>query len=347
MLRVVLRAESLAFRHPFTISKGTKTHQNTLIVGLGLGPMMGYGEAPAISYYDVTVEGMKATLERHQGQISRYAMQDPERFWHFLHHLMPGENFLTAALDIAAWDLFGQMRRKPLGALLGLDGRMAPPTDFTIGLGTAEEMTARIMERPWPLYKIKMGSPDDLDHLEAIRRVTDAPIRVDANEGWTFDEALSLLPELERLGVELVEQPLHKSETEAQEELKAKSPLPLFADESCVVEGDVERCAAGFHGINIKLTKCGGITPALRMAARAKELGLLVMLGSMNESSIGTAALAHLAPIAQALDADGPLLLAEDVADGVRMEGSHWRTNDSPGLGVKIRAQKGPGPLAP
>jgi L-alanine-DL-glutamate epimerase-like enolase superfamily enzyme len=234
------------------------------------------------------------------------------------------------------------MRRKPLSSLLMLDPMAAPPSDFTIGMGTAEEMVEKVLERPWPLYKIKMGAPDDLDHLEAIRRVTDAPIRVDANEGWTFDEAVRLLPELERLGVELVEQPLHKSETEAQEELKAKSPLPLIADESCVVEGDVEKCVAGFHGINIKLTKCGGITPARRMALQAKELGLLVMLGSMNESTVGTAALAHLAPLAQALDADGPLLLAEDIADGLRMHGSHWRTTDLPGLGIRLRSVKGP-----
>lgn len=342
MLRLVHRAENLRFRHPFTIAKGTKTHQPSLLVGLNLGPMWGFGEAPAISYYGVTVEGMQAVLETNRAAIERYALQDPERFWHFLHHLIPGENFLTCALDLAAWDLFGQMRRRPLHALLGLDPAGAPPTDFTIGLDAPEVMAAKVRERPWPVYKVKLGRPDDLDLLRAVRAATDAPLRVDANEGWTFEEAEKLLPELQQLGVVLVEQPLPKGETEAQQALKARSPLPLFADESCVAERDVKTCAAGFHGINIKLTKCGGLTPARRMAKEARALGLQVMLGSMNESSVGTAALAHLAPLADVLDADGPLLLAEDVADGLILRGAAWQPAAAPGLGVRLRRSKGP-----
>ncbi len=340
MLRLRFRKDDLRFRHPFTISKGTKTHQPTLAVALNFGPAWGAGEAPAISYYGVTTDGMEAQLLRHQASIERYALQDPERFWHFLHHLMPGEHFLTAALDIAGWDLFAQLRRKPLYQLLGADIRQAPVTDYTIGIDTAEAMQARVLERPWPVYKVKLGAPDDLDHLRAIRAVTEAPLRVDANEGWTYDDAIRLLPELYRLGVVLVEQPLPKTETEAQQALKAQSPLPLIADESCVTEHEVAACVQGFHGINIKLTKCGGITPARRMIAQARQLGLQVMLGSMNECSIGTAALAHLAPLADFLDADGPLLLAEDLATGLTMEQHRWIPPAIPGLGIRLTPQK-------
>ncbi len=340
MLRLLYRKELLRFRHPFTIAKGTKTHQPTLAVMLGFGPAWGVGEAPAISYYGVSVEGMEETLLRHKASIERYALQDPERFWHFLHHLMPGENFLIAALDIAGWDLFSQLRRKPLYALLGADPMKTPITDFTIGIDTPEAVQAHVQERPWAVYKIKVGRPDDLDLLRAVRAVTDAPLRVDANEGWSYNDALRLLPELQKLGVVLIEQPLPKTETEAQQALKAQSPLPLIADESCVEEKDVAKCAAGFHGINIKLTKCGGITPARRMIAEARKLGLSVMLGSMNECSIGTAALAHLAPLVDFLDADGPLLLAEDLATGLVLKNYRWQLSGAPGMGVRGTREK-------
>lgn len=342
MLRLLYRKETLSFRHPFTISKGTKTEQPTLAVALGFGPGWGAGEAPAIDYYGVSVAGMEAVLLQHKSAIERYALQDPERFWHFLHHLIPGEHFLTAALDIAGWDLFAQLRRKPLYALLGVQPGKAPVTDYTIGIDTIAAMQAHVQERPWPVYKIKLGTPDDIDRLRAVRAVTDAPLRVDANEGWTYEDALRLLPELQKLGVELVEQPLSKTETDAQIALKAQSPLPLIADESCVTEGDVAQCVNGFHGVNIKLTKCGGITPARRMIAESRKLGLSVMLGCMNECSIGTAALAHLAPLADFLDADGPLLLAEDLATGLELDKYCWKLSSAPGLGVRLTAGKVP-----
>lgn len=327
----------LPFQYPFTISKGTKTQQPTLVVSLGLGPMQGLGEAPAISYYDVSVEGMQELLESKRGVIERYALMDPERFWHFLHHLIPGQHFLTAALDIAGWDLFGKMRRQPLYKLLGLQWQEAPLTDYTIGIDTAEKMVEKLQAHPWPVYKIKLGSGHDIDLLRSLRAHTEAPFRVDVNEGWTFDEARKLLPELQQLGVELVEQPLPKGQNEAMQELKALSPLPLFADESCVTEQDVSTCAAGFHGINIKLTKCGGITPALRMIRQARQLGLRVMMGSMNESSIGTAAIAHLSPLLDFVDADGPLLLSRDLATGLSYKDARLQVSGEPGLGVRFQ----------
>ena len=336
MLKLVHRAFSLPFRHPFTTSHGTKTHQPTLIVSLGLGPLAGFGEAPAIHYYGVTTEGMVGALEKVRPTIERYALMDPQRFWHFLHHLLPGEDFLIAALDIAGWDLFGKMRRQPLHRLLNLDPSNSPGTDYTIGHSSAAEMLEKVQACPWPVYKIKLRKPDDIDVLRNLRAATASPFRVDANEGWTEDDTRRLLPELAALGVEILEQPLPRQEWEAMKGMKAFSPISLFADESCVTEADVARCVDGFHGINIKLTKCGGITPAVRMVAEARKLGLGVMLGSMNESTIGTAALAHLAPAADFLDADGPLLLAEDLAEGLGRDGDRWQVSNEPGLGVRV-----------
>lgn len=329
----------LAFQYPFTTNKGTKTHQPTLVVQLGLGQLRGHGEAPAIHYYNVTVESMAATLEENRREIERYALTDPQRFWHFLHHLMPGQNFLIAALDIAGWDLFAQLRRQPLHQLLRLPWK-APLTDYTLGVDTAENMIAKMQAHPWPIYKIKMRSPDDVDLVRALRASSDARFRVDANEAFSFEDAKRILPDLQALGVDMVEQPLAKTEWDAMKELKAISPLPLFADESCVEESDVAKCANAFDGINIKLTKCGGITPALRMITEGRKLGMKVMLGSMNESTIGSAAMAHLLPLLDEIDADGPLLLKEDVAEGLQYDNGVMRISNAPGLGIRFLGQK-------
>jgi L-Ala-D/L-Glu epimerase len=324
----------LPFRHPFTISRGTKTHQPTLIVRLEKNGLVGYGEAPAISYYHIPVEQMIADLEAKRPMIERFALTDPERYWHYLHHLLPENPFLVCALDIAAWDLFGQMVGQPLYSLWKLDPLKGPPTDFTIGLDTVEKMVAKMKERPWPIYKVKLGVPDDLAIMEELRRHTDAVFRVDANAGWTIEEALEKIPRLAALGVEFVEQPLEKNNWEGMKVLYRESALPLLADESCVGEADVDRCHEHFHGINIKLTKCSGITPARRMIQRARALDMSVMIGSMNESSIGSAAIAHLVPAIDYVDMDGPLLLSEDVATGLNFQDGRVIIPSSPGLGV-------------
>jgi L-alanine-DL-glutamate epimerase-like enolase superfamily enzyme len=337
------QAFSLPLRHPFTISRGTKTHQPTLVVTLEHQGRKGYGEAPAISYYNIPVEKMIADLEAKRPMIERFALTDPARYWHYLHHLLPGNPFLVCALDIAAWDLFGQIVGKPLHSLWGLDPAKGPATDFTIGIDTVEKMVAKMQEKPWPIYKIKLGVPDDLAIMEALRHHTDAVFRVDANAGWSTEEALQKIPRLAQLGVEFVEQPLAKDNWEGMKVLYRDSPLPLIADESCVKEEDVDACHGHFHGINIKLTKCSGPTPARRMIERARTLGMKVMVGSMNESSIGSAAIAHLLPALDYVDMDGPLLLCEDLAAGLSFrDDGRAIIPDAPGLGVRFT---GPRPV--
>ncbi len=335
MLFLRAYSASMPFQYPFTIAKGTKTEQPALLVSLGFGRLQGWGEAPAIAYYDVSVDAMMESLERARPVIERYSLTDPQRFWHFLHHLLPGQHFLTAALDIAAWDLFAQLRKQPLFAALGLSYSGPVPSDYTIGIDSAETMVAKLKARPSSVYKVKLARPEDIDLLRRLRAETEAPFRIDLNEGWRYDDALRLLPELRALGVTLIEQPLPKDAWEEMRALKAQSPIPLFADEACAGEKDVARCADAFHGINIKLTKCGGITPALRMMQEARRLGLQVMLGSMNESTIGTAALVHLSGAADHLDADGPLLLAGDHASGLSYDET-CRVSLGPGTGLCI-----------
>ena len=330
------RQYNLLFKHPFTISKGTKTHQPTLIVELDHFGVKGYGEAPAISYYNIPIEKMLEDLERKRVFLEKFAFADPERYWHYLHHLFPNNSFLVCALDMAGWDLYGKLKRKQLHQLWGLDTASSAPTDFTIGIDTIDTMVAKMKEQPWPIYKIKVGVEDDIEMVAALRKNTDAIFRVDANAGWTLEQALQKIPLLKDLGVELVEQPLAKDDWEGMKTLFRESPLLLMADESCVAESDVVKCHQHFHGINIKLTKCSGITPARRMITKARELDMKIMIGCMNESSVGTAAIAQLAPLADFIDMDGPLLLAEDTATGVSFDFGKIIYTDTPGLGVRI-----------
>lgn len=337
-MKVSYKTYSLPFTHPFTISKGTKTHQPTLLVELEYFGHKGYGEAPAISYYNIPVEKMIEDLERKKQFIEKFAFSDPERYWHYLHHLLPANPFLVCAIDMAGWDLFGKMKRKQLHELWGLDITKSPITDFTIGIDTIEKMVAKMQEKPWPVYKIKVGVAGDIEMVTALRKHTDAVFRVDANAGWTLEQALEKIPVLKELGVEFVEQPLAKDNWEGMKVLYEKSPLPLIADESCVSEHDVEKCHLHFHGINIKLTKCSGITPAKRMITKARQLNMKVMIGCMNESSVGTAAIAQLAPLLDYVDMDGPLLLAEDIAKGVSFDYGKIIYTDKPGLGISIES---------
>jgi len=325
----------LPFVYPFTISNGrTKTHQPTLIVKLQLGNWVGYGEAPAINYYNITVDDMIADIERKKTFIEKFAFTEPERYWHYLHHLLPNNPFLVCALDMAAWDLYGKMKRQPLHKIWQTEFTHTPLCDYTIGIDTIEKMVAKMKAMPWPVYKIKLGTPDDIAIIKALRSHTDATFRVDANAGWTLEEALEKIPQLKALGVELVEQPLPKDDWEGMTKLYQASELPLYADESCVFEQDVAKCVDHFHGINIKLTKCSGITPALRMIPAAKKLGLKVMMGCMNESSIGAAAIAQFLPQLDVVDMDGPLLLGEDLATGILFEKGIVSIADNFGLGI-------------
>jgi L-alanine-DL-glutamate epimerase-like enolase superfamily enzyme len=327
----------LPFEYPFTISKGTKTHQRSLVVELTWGPgIKAYGEAPAISYYDITVEKMQEDLELKRKFIESFSFMDPKRFWHFLHHLYPNNPFLVSALDMAGWDLHGKMRKKPLYEMLNVDLFKSPLTDYTIGIDSLEKMLEKITNHPSPIYKIKVGGDDDLKKLIQIRKSTDAVIRIDANAGWTLEQAISYMPVLKDLDIELIEQPLAKENFEGVLKLREQISIPIIADESCVDLKDLEKCKDVFTGINIKLTKCSGITPALEMIKKARSYNLKIMLGCMNESTIGTSALGHLSPLVDYLDADGPLLLKEDIATGISYNNNYIKLSENPGLGIVI-----------
>ena len=338
LMKLYYHSLNLPFQYPFTISGGrTKTHQPSFLVALQLGNLIGYGEAPAITYYNITVEQMIADIEQKKTMIEKFAFTEPERYWHYLHHLIPNNSFLVSALDMAGWDLYGKLKGQPLYKLWNTTFDKTPVTDYTIGIDSIENMVDKMKAKPWPIYKIKVGTENDIETIEALRKHTDAVFRVDANAGWTLEEALTKIPQLKELGVELVEQPLAKDNWDGMKVLFEQSPLPLFSDESCVKEHDVAKCHNFFHGINIKLTKCSGITPAIRMIEKAKSLNMQVMMGCMNECTVGSAAIAHFLPQLDHVDMDGPLLLSQDVATGISYDFGKVIISDSQGLGIKMK----------
>jgi L-alanine-DL-glutamate epimerase-like enolase superfamily enzyme len=306
-----------------------------VVVELRDGDLCGYGEAPVIPYYGHTAEGHLAAVEAARPAGEAATWDRPEALWERLRPELESEPFALAAIDEAAHDLWARQLGRPLHELWGLSASQAPPCDFTIGLDRVEAMVAKLQAMPgWPAYKIKLGSADDVGIIRALRAHTDAAFRVDANTGWTLEHALHVITELADLGVELIEQPLPRDQWDAMKQLAASSPVPLIADESCASAADLERCADCFHGINVKLSKCGGLTPARRLILRARELDMKIMIGCMIESTVGVSAAAQIAAMADYADMDSPVLLARDLAEGVRFDRGRILYPDAPGCGV-------------
>jgi L-alanine-DL-glutamate epimerase-like enolase superfamily enzyme len=320
-LQLLIHEFDLPLRHPFTTSRGTTAVQQTLVVELVEAGQHGYGEATANQYFGVTIDAMRRALEPLRPELEPLTLSDPSEFWNRFAPRLSHHPFAQCALDVAANDLWGKLQGQPVYRLWGLEPTNLPTSSFTIGIDSIDTMVAKLRDKPgWPIYKIKLGMVDDVAIVRELRRHTDAPFRVDANCGWTVDETLRNAEALRPLGVEFIEQPLLADDWAGSRLLFEKSPLPIIADESCVAEEDVERCAGSFHGVNIKLMKCGGLTPARQMIARAHELGLSVMVGCMTESTVGISAIAQLLPMLDFVDMDGAALLAEDIATGVRVD---------------------------
>ena len=335
-MELLLHEYELPLKHPFTISRGTTTAQRTLIVELQQDGMSGYGEATANSYYDSSMDLMRTRLQAMQPLLESEMFRDTESFWNLCAGHLADAPFVLSALDCAAHDLWGRLENAAVHRLWGLDPNDAVKSSFTIGIAGMNEMVAKLAEMPgWPLYKIKLGTARDVQIIRGLREHTDAVFRVDANCGWAPGEAAALSTEMAQQGVEFIEQPLPPETRKAQAELFRNSSLPLIADESCVGEADVLRCVDHFHGINIKLCKCGGLTPARRMIAAAHDHGLKVMVGCMTESSVGISAAAQLTPLLDYADLDGAVLLAKDAGDGVQLRQGQFVFPSEPGLGIR------------
>lgn len=337
-MQLTLREIDLPLRHAFTISVGSITVQRNLLVELSEGGQTGYGEgASGSAFVAFTAAGMRADLEAARARIEAERLDDPAALWDRLQPVLGHNRFAMCALDEAAHDLWGKQRGQPVWKLWGLTQTGGPLSDYTIGIADVPTMVMKLREFDgWPIYKIKLGTPDDLAIVRELRQHTGATFRVDANCAWSVEQTLAFAPELKRLGVEFIEQPLPVGDWAGMKRLFAESALPIMADESCLVPEDVERCVGYFHGINVKLTKAGGLTPGRRMLLHARQLGLQTMVGCMCESSVGISAIAQLLPLLDFVDMDGAVLIARDIAEGVRVEQGRVVFPGENGNGVRL-----------
>ena len=336
-MQLKLRTIHLPLRHVFRIAHGMKVVQENVLVELREGDLAGFGEGASLPYYGVTAADMVAALEAARSEIQRWPLADPAELWQRALPLLAHNRFALAALDAAAHDLWGKKLGRPTYRVWGLELDRIPLSNYTLGIDTIENTLEILREFAlWPIYKIKLGTPDDLKIVRELRRHTTALFRVDANCSWTVEQAIANSRELKALGVEFIEQPLKADNWAGMKRVFAESALPVVADESCLVEGDVPRCLGFFHAVNIKLVKCGGMTPARRMIDIARRLGLKVMIGCMTESTVGISAIAQFLPLVDYVDMDGAALIARDVASGVRLEKGRAVFPEENGNGVRL-----------
>ncbi len=335
-MQIILHKYTLKLKHHFKIARDERSVQPTLIVELKEGELSGYGEATTNPYYGISYENMSECLEKVNERLADYTFSTPSEFWAAMQDYFQSNPFAQCALDEAAYDLYGRALGKPLYQIWGLRLSDMPQTNYTIGIDSVEKMVEKLKELPWDLYKIKLGTAHDIEIIKELRSHTDAVFRVDANCGWTAKETIHNSHALKKLGVEFIEQPMKADEWEGMKEVFKYSALPIIADESCIIPTDVKKCFGYFHGINIKLMKCGGITPALLMIAEARKLNMKVMMGCMTESSVGISAIAHIAPMLDYVDMDGNLLIANDIAEGVILTREKVIFPERNGIGARL-----------
>jgi L-alanine-DL-glutamate epimerase-like enolase superfamily enzyme len=338
-MQIATETFPLRLRQTFTIARESHDVVETVIATLEADGISGFGEGSPSSFYGHTAASVRTALAKVAPALGR---ADPRRFRHLLEGLLEdlgGDRAALCAIDLALWDWTGKALGVPITRLLGVDPARSPPSSFTIGIDSIEVMRSKTRAaKAFPILKIKLGTDRDLEILRALRQETRAVFRVDANCAWGVEETVEKSRELRALGVEYIEQPLPADQLDAMEKVYRESALPVFADESSILPEDVPRLAGRFHGINIKLVKCGGLLPALRMVHLARTLGLKIMVGCMIESSVGISAGAQIGPLVDHLDLDGALLTANDPFDGVALVDGRLVYPERPGHGAIRRS---------
>ncbi len=335
------RRLELELHHPFYTARSEQTGRNVkevLLVHIEHEGRTGWGEVAADRYYGQTLDSAEKALEN----VAPLLGDDPfalDKILDPLWKICGDQTAAIAAVDQALHDLAGKLAGLPTWKMLGLDPERMPLTSFTIGLDEPDIMARKVREATeFPILKIKVGTDRDEAILEAVRaEAPDKILRVDANCGWSSANVLERCRALARFNLELIEQPVPRGDHDALPLLREEGIAPVMADESCIGPSDVLGCVGIFDGINIKLCKCGGIRRALQMIHTARSAGLKVMLGCMVETSVGIAAAAQLAPLADYIDLDGHLLLAEDPFEGIGGAGGRLTLNNRPGLGIRLK----------
>jgi len=334
-LQVSVSAMDLPLVHPFKIARGEETLTRTALVRLRAGDLEGFGEATPVERYGETYETVADYFATHA-----LSSDNPYDLEALIHDGIPAA--ARAGLDIALYDLIGKDLGKPLYAMLGLDASLTPVTSFTIGIADPETTLKKVAEvGDHPILKVKLGAGtarEQIETISLIRQRYRGIIRIDANEGWDAAEAIRILGELARFDIEFCEQPIAAGHPEQLRAIRERVTIPIVTDEDSLVASDLPRLYGCVDGVNVKLAKTGGIRGALAMIHTARAMGFKVMLGCMVESAIAATAAAHLSPLVDWADIDGPFLTASDPFEGVTYDRGKLVLPDAPGLGVREAA---------
>jgi L-Ala-D/L-Glu epimerase / N-acetyl-D-glutamate racemase len=326
-------------RYPFIIARGGSSEYKTVCVRVtDRDGGCGWGEAAPSRYYGETPESVVAALGRIAPVLEGADPWSLETIEAEMGRAIGRNGSARSAVSAALHDLAAKRLGIPLYRMWGLDPSQAPPSSFTIALAPDEEELRRRVEEAaeYPILKVKLGSERDEEIIRTVRLAApNKTLRVDANAAWRPKQALAMIERLLDYDVEFVEQPLPAHDLEGLRYVRERSPLPIVADESCIVASDIPKLAGAVDGINIKLSKCGGLREALRMIATARAHDMMVMCGCMIETSLGISAAAHFAPLLDCADLDGAALLANDPFRGATISGGRIRIPDGPGLGVE------------
>ena len=328
---------SLKLKHVFTISRGSRSEVPVVFFKLEKDGITGFGEASPNKRYNETPEKV-ATVFASIKPENFDGMETPEQVEQMLDRLNLPINSARFAIEMAWLDWWAKSQNQPLWKLWGAKSPIGPVTSFTIGIDTTKNMVEKVIEADeYPVYKVKLGTARDREIIEAIRSVTNKPIRVDANEGWTtVEQAKVEIDYLNRKDIELIEQPMPSGQFYDMTKLKGLATVPLAADESFIGDEDLEELSQAFHIINIKLMKIASLVKAKRVLDQAHTLGMKVMIGCMIESSLGNAAGAVLGLWADYVDLDGHVLISNDPFSGLSInEEGRIQLSDKPGFGVE------------
>ncbi|MEO6150975.1 MAG: dipeptide epimerase, partial [Mucilaginibacter sp.] len=325
----------LLLKHPFTIAKFTRTSTPLMLVQIAHEGYTGYGEASMVPYMGESHQSAKDFLSNVDVSQFKYPFNF-DAIVDYLDSLAPGNPAIKAAIDIALHDLDGKLQNKPCWQLLGSEPAKMPVTSYTIGIDTAEVIRQKVKEAEGiKVIKVKLGRDTDKELITTIRAVTDLPLYADANQGWTDKhESLDMLHWLHGQGVQLLEQPMAKTDIDGNAWLTERSPIPIIGDEAVQRLADVEKAKGIYHGINIKLMKSAGMHEAKQMIQKARELDMKVLVGCMSETSCATLAAAALAPQCDWADLDGPFLTTNNPYKMPGFEEGKWVLGNENGLGI-------------
>jgi len=333
---------NLNLRHTFQIARGAHNVQNNVVIVItDTDGVSGYGEAAPTRFFGEDIPSVIKTFALAGEFLKDFDPFQTDAIALGLKNLFPKDSSARAAVDMAIHDIVSKKLKIPLFKLLGLSRPELCITSFTIGIDTLEKMCEKVDEvKDFPILKIKVGTKDDIELLKELRKITRAVFRVDANTGWTVDEAIKKINAMEELGVEFIEQPFPVGSMEALKKVKRHTKLPIILDEDVKDSQDIPALAGIADGINLKLMKCGGIREALRMIHTARAHGLKVMIGCNIESSVSITAAAHLTSLVDYIDLDGNLLVSNDPYLGVTVDKGRLLMPEGEGLGIVPNAAR-------